>query len=92
MIAHTPTAVVRVDIPNTCTMRGELTPDVDLRFLFGEPRDGITIVFERPALERFVHLAIDLLATPCPDERAPADQVAGVAEGLRARAAGRGGL
>jgi hypothetical protein len=68
MITHKPRAVVRVDIPNTCTMRGELTPDVDLQFLFGESRDGITIVFERPALERFVHLAIDLLATPWPDE------------------------
>jgi hypothetical protein len=68
MIASEPRAAVLVDIPNTCTMRGDLTADVDLRFVFGEPQHDVEVVFERPALERFIHLAIDLLATPMPDD------------------------
>lgn len=68
MIASEPCAAVQVDIPNSCAMRGDFTDDVDLRFLFGQLDDGVRVVFERPALERFIHLAIDLLATPLPDD------------------------
>lgn len=68
MITHTPCAAVQVEIPNSCTIRGDFTADVDLRFVFGDPRDGMQVVFERPALERFLHLALDLLATPLPSD------------------------
>lgn len=81
MIAQEPRAAVRVDIPNTCTMRGGLTEDVDLRFLFGEPREGVEVVFERPALERFLHLALDLLATPVPEDDLNGDLLTVVSPG-----------
>ena len=37
MIASDARATVQVDIPNTCTMHADFTPDVDLRFQFGQP-------------------------------------------------------
>lgn len=64
MIASEPQANVWLDIPNTCRISGEFTEDCDIRVTFGEPHDGARVVFERLALERFLHVALDLLATP----------------------------
>jgi hypothetical protein len=60
--------VVQVGIPNECAIAADFTPDVDPRFQFDEPGRGVEVTFERLALERFVHLALDLLSAPWPDE------------------------
>lgn len=71
MIASELQALVQADIPDTCDMYGGFTKDADLRFVFGEPDKGLQVVFERPALERFVHLAVDLLSTPLGEDPPP---------------------
>jgi hypothetical protein len=66
VIARQP--ATRVDIPDSCAMQGDFTPDTDLQFWFGERENGVAVTFERSALERFIHLAVDMLATPLPDD------------------------
>jgi hypothetical protein len=76
VIAGTTHTTVQVGIPNDCAMQADVTPDIDLRFHFGEPECGVEVTFERLALERFLHLALDLLATPWPDEEPSISQPA----------------
>lgn len=68
MIPTTTHTTVHVGIPNECAMQADFTPDIDLQFQFGEPGRGVQVTFERLALERFLHLALDLLAAPWPDD------------------------
>lgn len=63
-----PEAAVWLDIPADCRMTGEFTGDFDLHVVFGDIKDGVEVMFERPALERFVTLANELLAVPLPDD------------------------
>jgi hypothetical protein len=53
---------------NSCHMCGEFTGDFDIHVMFGDPRDGVNVLFKRRALERFVQLAHELLAIPMPDD------------------------
>lgn len=68
MITNRPKASTWLDIPDSCHMRGEFTGDLDIQVMFGDPGDGVNVLFERPALERFVNLATELLAIPIPDD------------------------
>lgn len=68
MIPNAPEKSVWLDIPDSCRMRGEFTGDLDIHVMFGDPNDGVNVLFERPALERFVLLANELLAVPLPDD------------------------
>jgi hypothetical protein len=68
MMPDAPDKSVWLDIPETCRMRGEFTGDYDIHVMFGDPRDGVNVLFERAALERLVRLGIDLLAVPIPDD------------------------
>lgn len=70
MIAQQPRNAVRVDISDNCAIEGELTADLGLEFRFGEPRDGVSLVCERPTLDQFLRLAVSLLATPLLEDRA----------------------
>lgn len=67
MIPDSPRSSIWLDIPDTCRIRGEFTGDYDIQVMFGSSSDGATVLFERLALERFVRLAMDLLAMPLPD-------------------------
>jgi len=69
VIPSTTHTLVQVGIPNECAIQADFTPDVDLRFQFGEAGQGVEVTFERLALERFLHLAFDLLAAPWPGDR-----------------------
>ena len=69
MIPTTTHPAVQVGVPNECAMQADFTPDIDLRFEFGEPGHSVQVTFERLALERFLHLALDLLAAPWPDDQ-----------------------
>jgi hypothetical protein len=69
VIPSTTHAMIQVGIPNECAMQADFTPDIDLRFEFGEPGRGVEVTFERLALERFLHLALDLLTAPWPDDQ-----------------------
>lgn len=73
MTTDKPEAAVWVDIPEDCRISGELTADYDLHMVFGDLKDGVEVLFKRPALERFVQLATELLALPIPAE--PRDDV-----------------
>lgn len=66
MTTNKPEAAVWLDIPADCRMTGEFTGDFDLHVVFGDIKDGVEVVFERPALARFVTLANELLAVPIP--------------------------
>ena len=68
MIPNAPEKVVWLDIPGDCRIRGEFTGDYDIHIAFGDPKDGVDVLFERPALERFTQLAGELLALPIPDD------------------------
>lgn len=68
MTTNRPEASVWLDIPDDCRMTGEFTGDYDLHIVFGDLKDGVEMLFERPALERFVKLANELLAVPVPDD------------------------
>ena len=68
MTANKPEAAVWLDIPEDCRMSAEFTGDHDLHIVFGDRNDGVEMLFERPALERFVALATELLALPIPDD------------------------
>jgi hypothetical protein len=67
-MTNRPETAVWLDIPEDCRMSGELTGDYDLHIVFGDLKDGVEMLFERPALERFVKLANELLAQPIPDD------------------------
>lgn len=49
-------------------MHGEFTGDRDIFVRFGDLSDGVELLFERPALERFVKMANELLAVPLPED------------------------
>ncbi|MFC4856859.1 hypothetical protein [Actinophytocola glycyrrhizae] len=66
MTTSRPGAAVWLDIPEDCRMSGEFTGDHDLHIVFGDVKDGVEMLFERPALERFVKLATELLTLPIP--------------------------
>lgn len=68
MMPDPPQASVWLDVPEDCRMRGEFTGDRDIHVMFGNPDDGVNVLFERPALERFVEMANELLAVPLPDD------------------------
>lgn len=68
MIPNPPEKSVWLDIPEDCRMSGEFTGDRDIHLTFGNPSDGVDVLFERLALERFVQLANELLALPIPDD------------------------
>jgi hypothetical protein len=68
VIANRPKASAWIDIPGTCRMRGEFTGDHDIQVMFGDPDDGVNLLFQRPALERFVKLANELLAVQMPSD------------------------
>lgn len=56
-------------------MHGEFTGDRDIQLTFGNLDDGVTVLFERPALARFVLLANELLSVPLPgDPKAATDR------------------
>lgn len=57
MIPNPPEKTVWLDIPEDCRIRGEFTGDLDIHVMIGNPSDGVNMLFERPALERFVYLA-----------------------------------
>jgi hypothetical protein len=73
MITDRPKASAWIDIPDSCPMRGEFTGDDDIQVMFGDPNDGVNVLFQRPALERFVQLANELLAVPIPEDDSKAD-------------------
>lgn len=54
MIPDRPEASVWLDIPDTCRMRGEFSGDLDIMIMFGDPDDGVNVLFKRPALERCI--------------------------------------
>lgn len=58
-----PRSSVMVEIPD-CPMKGSITMDREILFVFGWPKEDALLVFKRPALERFVRLANELLAVP----------------------------
>lgn len=66
MTSHKPGAAVWLDIPEDCRVSGEFTADYDLHIVFGDLRDGVEMQIQRPALERFVQVATELLAQPIP--------------------------
>jgi hypothetical protein len=68
MSPNPPEKTVWLDIPEDCRIRGEFTGDLDIHIVFGSSSDGVEMLFERLALERFVHLANELLAVPLPDD------------------------
>ncbi|WP_154814986.1 hypothetical protein [Actinophytocola xinjiangensis] len=68
MVADPPEKSVWLDIPESCRMGGEFTGDLDVHVTFGGPDDGVNVLFERAALERFVGLATELLACRIPDD------------------------
>lgn len=75
MIPNPPeVASLVLDIPDDCRMRGEftevqqLTGERAIRVVFGNSGDAIQVQFERPALKRFVYLAVELLTTPVCDD------------------------
>jgi len=68
MIPDVPEKSIWVDIPETCRIRGEFTGDYQIQIMFGNTGDGVNILFERLALERFAQLATELLAVPIPDD------------------------
>lgn len=63
-----PQVSVWLDVPDDCRMQAEFTGDRDINVMFGEPSDGVNVLFEREALARFVKLASELLAVPLPDD------------------------
>jgi hypothetical protein len=72
MTTNRPEAAVWLDIPGNCPISGEFTGDDDLHIVFGGLKDGVEVLFERPALERFVQLATELLALPIDGKERPA--------------------
>lgn len=62
-----PRSSVLVEIPD-CPMKGSITMDREILFILGWPKEDAVLVFKRPALERFVLLANELLAVPLPDD------------------------
>ncbi|MGQ0841879.1 hypothetical protein [Actinokineospora sp.] len=68
IINEAPQVSVWLDVPETCRMRAEFTGDMDVQVMLGNPPDGVVVLFERLALERFVRLASTLLAIPMPDD------------------------
>ena len=65
-----PIASIRLDVPGHCAMQAEFTGERDIQFTLGDSCElGQTVLFERPALERFVKLATDVLAVPLPKDR-----------------------
>lgn len=63
-----PELSVWLDVPDDCRIQAAFTGDRDIRFMFGQPSDGANVLFERPALERFVQVASQLLALELPDD------------------------
>ena len=61
-----PRSSVMVEIPD-CRMHGSITMDREILFVLGWPKEDALLVFKRPALDRFVRLANELLAVPLPD-------------------------
>ncbi|MFC4859211.1 hypothetical protein [Actinophytocola glycyrrhizae] len=55
-----------LDIPEDCRVSGEITADYDAHIVFGGLRDGVEMQIQRPALERFVQVATELLARQIP--------------------------
>lgn len=69
-MTNPPRASIWLDIPEDCQMRAEFTGEHDMQFTLGDHYQlGQTVLFERPALERFVKLAADVLAVPLPEDR-----------------------
>ncbi len=75
MIPNLPeVASLVLDIPDDCWMRDEftevqqLTGERAIRVVFGNSGDAIQVQFERPALKRFVCLAVELLTAPIHDD------------------------
>lgn len=75
MIPNPPeVASLVLDIPDTCRMRGEftdvqqLTGERDLRVVFGNSGGAVQLRFERPALVRFIQLAVDLVSARLPED------------------------
>lgn len=64
MTPNQPEAAGWLDIPEDCRISGELTGDLPIEF--GDIKDGIEMMFERPALERFAAIVTELLAPPIP--------------------------
>jgi hypothetical protein len=65
---NVPEKAVWLDISGDCQISGEFTGDYDVHVMFGDRQDGVEVLFERLALERFVQLANELLALPLPDD------------------------
>jgi hypothetical protein len=62
-----PRVIAWLEIPDDCRMKAMLDFDDELRFTLGSQSDDWQyIAFERPALERFVQLAQEVLALPEP--------------------------
>jgi hypothetical protein len=67
-----PVASIWLDVPEDCRIACQFTGDGDVQFTLGEWHEGQVVLFERPALERFVQLATALLEKPTPiDSKAP---------------------
>lgn len=62
-----PRAISWLEIPDDCRMEAMLDFDDERRFTFGNStQDWQYLAFERPALERFVRLAHEVLTLPEP--------------------------
>lgn len=68
MIPSPPEVSIWLDVPEDCRIRGESTGDEDIKVTFGNTNDGIVLLFERPAFERFTWIAHELLALPLPED------------------------
>jgi hypothetical protein len=68
MNSNAPEKSVWVDIPGHCRIQGEFTGDLDVLVMFGEPKDGVNVLFERGGLERFMRLVNELLTLPLSDD------------------------
>lgn len=54
-----------VEFPD-CPMKGSITMDRTILFVFGWPAEDAVLVFHRSALKRFVGLANELLSADLP--------------------------
>lgn len=62
MTSSAPDTSVKVTVPEYCRMRGVFTSEQNIQITVGKNADGVTLRFDRLALEQFADLALELLA------------------------------
>jgi hypothetical protein len=65
-MTNKPEAAVWLEIPEDCRISGRFNSHDVVHIVFGDLKDGVEMMIERLALERFVVLANELLAEPVP--------------------------